>query len=99
MDPIHQNQTWELVELPAGRKPLTCKWVFWYKYVSDSEKPKYKARLLTKGFQQEHGVDYNKIFSPIVKMTTIRLLLGVMATEDLELEKLDVKTVFLHRDL
>ena len=52
-----------------------------------------------KGFKQEHGVDYDKIFSPVVKMTTLRLLLGVMLTKDLELEQLDVKTTFLHRDL
>ena len=43
MDSIHQNQTWELVKLPTGRKALPCKWVFRYKYVSDLEKPKYNA--------------------------------------------------------
>ena len=88
-----------MVELPAGRKPLPCKWVFRYKYVSDSEKPKYKARLVAKGFKQEHGVDYDEIFSLVVKMTTLWLLLGVIATQDLELEQLDVKTAFLHGDL
>ena len=80
MDSIHQNQTWELVEIPVGRKLLLCKWVFRYKYVSDSNTPKYKARLVAKGFKQEHGVDYNKIFSHVVKMTTLRLLLGVVVT-------------------
>ena len=99
MDSIHQNQTWELVELPVGRKPLPCKWVFGYKYVADSEKPIYKARLVAKGFKQEHGVDYDEIFSPVLKMTTVQLLLGVKASEDLELEQLDVKTAFLHGDL
>ena len=83
MDSIHQNQTWGLVKLPAGIKSLPCKWVFWYKYVSDSNTPKYKARLVAKGFKQEHGVDYDEIFSHVVKMTTLRLLLGVVATEDL----------------
>ena len=92
MDSIHHNQTWELVELPTGRKLLPCKWVFRYKYVCDSKKPKYKSRLVAKGFKQEHEVDYDEIFSPVVKMTTLRLLLGVMAIEDLELEHLDVKT-------
>ena len=99
MDSIHQNQTWELVELPAGRKSLPCKWVFRYKYVSDSNTPKYKARLVVKGFKQEHGVDYDEIFSPVIKMTTLRLLMGVVATEDLELEQLNVKMAFLHGDL
>ena len=71
MDSIHQNHTWELVERPTGRKWLPCKWVFRYKYVSYSEKPKYKVRLVSKGFKQEHGVDYDEVFSPIVKMTTL----------------------------
>ena len=88
-----------MVELPVGRKPLPCKWVFQYKYVFGSEKPKYKARLVAKGFKQEHGVEYNEIFSPVVKMTTLRLLLRVVAIKDLELEQLNVKTAFLHGDL
>ena len=88
-----------MVELLAGRKPPLCKWVFRYKYVSDSEKPKYKARLIAKGFKQEHGVHYDEIFILIVKMTTLRLLLGVVVTKERELEQLGVKTTFLHRDL
>ena len=69
-----------MVELPARRKPLPCKWVFRYKYVYDLEKPKYNVRLVAKGFKQEHGVNYDKIFSPVVKMTTLQLLLEVVAT-------------------
>ena len=99
MDSIHANKTWELVQQPVGRKPLPCKWVYRYKYVSSSERPNYKAMLVAKGFKQEHGVDYEEIFSHVVKMTTLRLLLGVVATEDLMLEQLDVKTTFLHGDL
>ena len=70
-----------------------------YKYVSGSDQPKYKAWLITKGFEQEHGVNYNEILSPIVKITTLRLLLGVVVTEDLELEQMDVKKAFLHGDM
>ena len=83
MNPIHHNHAWERVDLLVGRKPLPCKWVFLYKYVCDLEKPKYKARLIAKGFKQEHGVDYDEIFSLVVKMTTLRLLLAVVATEAL----------------
>ena len=59
MDSITDNKTWEFVKLLAGRNLLPCKWVFRYKYVSDLVKPKYKARLVMKGFKQEHGVDYD----------------------------------------
>ena len=77
-----------MVELLVGRK-----------YVSYSEKPKYKAQLIAKGFKQEHGLDYDKIFSPEVKMTIFRLLLSFVATEDLQLKQLYVKSEFLHGDL
>ena len=59
----------------------------------------YKARLVVKGLQQKRGVDYNEIFSPVVKMTTIWIILGIVSSEDLHLEQLDVKTTFIHGDL
>ena len=95
---LDKNQTWSLVKLPAGKKALQNKWVFRVKDEADGSK-RYKARLVVKGFQQKEGVDYNEIFSPVVKMTTIRLVLGIVAAEDLHLEQLDVKTAFLHGDL
>ncbi|RVW52843.1 Retrovirus-related Pol polyprotein from transposon TNT 1-94 [Vitis vinifera] len=57
------------------------------------------ARLVVKGFQQKKGIDYTEIFSPVVKMSTIRLVLGMVVIENLHLEQLDVKTTFLHGDL
>ena len=52
-----------------------------------------------KGFQQKEGIDFTEIFSPVVKLTTIRMVLSIVAAEDLHLEQLDVKTTFLHGDL
>ncbi|WVY93468.1 hypothetical protein V8G54_032556 [Vigna mungo] len=80
------NQTWELVELPMGKKALHNKWVYRVKEDHD-------------GFQQKEGVDYTKIFAPVVKLNTIRTVLSIVTTEDLYLEQLDVKTTFLHGDL
>ena len=60
---------------------------------------KYKARLIAKGYSQVEGIDFGEIFSPIAKMTSIRFLLSLAATFDLEVEQMDVKTVFLHGDL
>ncbi|PNX72588.1 copia LTR rider, partial [Trifolium pratense] len=61
--------------------------------------PRYKARLVEKGFTQVEGIDYNEIFSPVVKHCSIRVLMAIVNMYDIELEQMDVKTAFLHRDL
>lgn len=98
MDSLLSNHTWELANLPKGKKALHNKWVYRIKEEPDGSK-RYKARLVVKGFQQKEGVDYTEIFSPVVKMVTIRTVLGLVAQEDLHLQQMDVKTAFLHGDL
>ena len=61
--------------------------------------PRYKARLVVKGFNQKRGVDFDEIFSPVVKISSICVVLGLAASLDLEVEQMDVKTAFLHGDL
>ena len=97
MDSLLGNQTWELTELPVGKKALHNKWVYKIKNEHDGSKH-YKARLVVKGFQQKKGIHYSEIFSPVVKMSTIKLVLGMVAVENLHLEQLDVKMTFLHGD-
>ena len=63
------------------------------------EDARFKARLVAKGFSQKEGIDYNEIFFPIVKRSSIRMLLILVAQFDLEFQQLDVKTAFLHGDL
>lgn len=100
MESLQKNQTWKLVKLPRGSRAIGCKWVFRKKEaLSEKDGEKYKARLVAKGFSQKEGIDYNEIFSPVVKHTSIRLLLSIVASQDMELEQLDVKTAFLHGDL
>ncbi|KAK2378762.1 putative mitochondrial protein [Trifolium repens] len=98
MKSLISNQTWELVELPMGKKALHNKWVYRVKEDHDGSK-RYKVRLVVKGFQQKEGVDYTEIFAPVVKLNTIRSVLSIVASEELFLEQLDVKTAFLHGDL
>ena len=98
VDSLLGNQIQELTELPVGKKALYNKQVYKIKNEHDGSK-RYKARLVVKGFQQKKGIDYSKIFSLVVKMSTIRLVLGMVVVENLHLEQLDVKTIFLHGDL
>ena len=98
MDSLLGNQTWELTESPQRKKALCNKWVYRIKNEHDGS-TRIKARLVFKGFQQKKCIDYSKIFSSIVKMSTIRPILGMVAAKNQHLEQLDVKTTFLHDDL
>ena len=98
MDSLHKNHTWELTPLPKGKKALHKKWVYRIKHEHNGRKQN-KARLVVKGFQQHEGVDYTEIFSPVVKLTTVRLVLSIIVAKDLHLEKFDVKMTFLHGEL
>ena len=69
------------------------------KVTSSASKPSYKVKLVEKGFRQQEGVDFDKIFSSVVKMNTLRCVLALVAHLDLELVPMDVKIVFLHGDL
>ena len=85
------------MEIPKGKKALKNKWVF--KFKKDGNKlVKYKAHLVMKGFRQKRRIDFDKILSPVVKMSFIRVILRLAASLHLELEQLDMKTVFLCRD-
>jgi hypothetical protein len=77
MDSLHKNHTYELVKLPKGKKVLENKWVDRIKQEEHTSHPRYKARLVVKGFSQRKGIDFDEIFSLVVKMTSIRMILGV----------------------
>ena len=87
-----------LNELPAGNRALLNKWVFRIK-TEPYGKRRFKARLVVKGYSQRKGIDYVEIFSPVVKLTFIRILLSIVASKNLHLKQMDVKTVFLHGDM
>ncbi|KAL6521608.1 hypothetical protein OROGR_018177 [Orobanche gracilis] len=99
IDSILQNQTWVLVDLPEVCKPLGCKWILKRKYKEDGSIDKYKARLVVKGFKQKEGYDFFDTYSPVTRITSIRVLLAIAALHNLEIHQMDVKTAFLNGDL
>eukprot|EP00253_Pinus_taeda_P014913 PITA_14913 len=96
---LHKNKAWDLVEFLARKKPIGNKWVFKKKTNAEGKVEKYKAWLVEKGYSHVQGIDFGDIFSPVAKVTSIRLLLSIAATFDFEVEQMDVKTAFLHGDL
>ncbi|KAA0036222.1 copia-like protein [Cucumis melo var. makuwa] len=96
---LEQNNTWDMVELPKGKKPVGCKWVYKIKYNSDGTVERYKARLVAKGFTQTYGIDYQETFAPVAKMNTFRILMSVATNHGWDLFQMDVKNAFLQGDL
>jgi hypothetical protein len=92
---LMENDTWDLVPLPKGRKLVRCKWVYKTKYASDGSVERHKARLVAKGFSQVEGIDYNETFSPVEKMNSIRLVLALVASHKWEVHQMDVKSCLL----
>ena len=99
MDSILAHETWVLTDLPPGCKPIGCKWIFKKKLNPDGTIDKYKARLVAKGFSQKEGLDYFDTYSPVTRITTIRVLLALTVAYKLEIHQMDVKMAFLNREL
>jgi len=84
MSSLYKNDTWELSALPKGKKAIGCKWVLAKKHgFLDGDIVCYKARLIAKSYAQWEGIDYNEVFSPVVKHSSIQILLALMAQYEL----------------
>ncbi|KAF3624710.1 hypothetical protein FXO37_31238 [Capsicum annuum] len=99
IDLILSNHTWDLVDLPLENKPLGSKWIFKRKMKADSTIDKYKARLVVKSFKQKEGLDYFDTYSPVKRITSIRMLIALTAVYGLEIHQMDMKIAFLNKEL
>jgi hypothetical protein len=96
---LHQNKTWSLVPRQADMNIVGSWWVFKTKLKSDGSIERFKARLVAKSYNQLEGLDFHETFSPIIKPTTIRLVLSLAITKGWSLRQLYVKNTFLHGHL
>eukprot|EP00253_Pinus_taeda_P005139 PITA_05139 len=96
---LQKNHTWTLSDLPAGKRPISCKWVYKVKYKSHKTLDKYKAHLVAREFSQKEGIDYEETFAPTAKMSTIRLVLALATQFNWKVHQMDVKSAFLNGDL
>ncbi len=69
------------------------------KHNVDGSVSRYKARLVTKGYAQTYGIDYEETYSPVAKMTIVRAIITMAAAKGWSLHQMDVKNAFLHGDL
>ncbi|GJV95282.1 putative ribonuclease H-like domain-containing protein [Tanacetum coccineum] len=90
------QKVWTLVDLPNGKRAIGTKWVYRIKKDEKGIVIKNKARLVTQGYTQEEGIDYDEVFAPVARIEAIRLFLAYASFKDFMLYQMDVKSAFLY---
>jgi len=96
---IEDNETYEMTDLPPGRKAIGSRWVYKTKKNEDGSIARHKARLVAQGFSQKQGIDYDEVFAPVARSVSLRLLLSSAGVNEYIVKHYDVKTAFLNGTL
>jgi hypothetical protein len=96
---LENNRTWEIVPRPKNESIISSRWVFKIKLDNNNKPVRFKSRLVARGFQQQQGVNYDETFAPVVKMKSIKLVLSLAASRDMELQQIDFDTAYLNATL
>ena len=99
IDSLTEHDVWELTELPKERRAIKNKWIFNRKLTRTGEVDRFKARLVVTECSQEEGLDFKETFGPVMKLTTLRILLAVAAQTGQQVHQLDVKIAILNGEL
>ena len=92
-------EVFEVVLRPECKKVVGSKWVYCEKHGPDGKIQKYKARIVTQGFTQVKGIDFNETFAPVAKLLSLRTILALTAELNLEVHQMDIKSTYLNRKL
>jgi len=99
MRSLGERKTWELAYVPPGRRALGVKWVWTVKTTATGQLDKLKARLVAKGYNQIPGKDFSKVYAPVGRYDSFRMLMALAAAQRFSLKQLDISSAFLYGKL
>ncbi|GJV03725.1 retrovirus-related pol polyprotein from transposon TNT 1-94 [Tanacetum coccineum] len=97
LEQVIANDVWDLVPLPMSQTIIGTKWVFRNKLNKNGIVSRNKARLVSQGYNQQEGIDYDETYALVARLKSIRILLVVACANDFKLYQMDVKSAFLNR--
>ncbi|KAF7763798.1 hypothetical protein Agabi119p4_8335 [Agaricus bisporus var. burnettii] len=96
---LEANGTWELMELPPGKKVVNSGWVFKVKRLANGSIERYRARLVAKGYSQRPGFDFTEVFAPTFRPASLRLIIALAAREGYKMRSVDISSAFTYGEL